>query len=56
MKKKKKKYNTNKIIKALNREEEIKEHGKLISFRPTKVMKSGKEYKRNKKVKIYEDD
>lgn len=55
-KRRKKRYNTNKVLKALNREEEIKKHGKLISFRPTKVMKSGKEYKRNKKVEIYEDN
>ena len=47
-KKKKKTYNRHKTEKALNRELEIIEHGKLISLRPGKTFKSGKEYKRVK--------
>jgi predicted RNA methylase len=51
-KKRKKKlvYNSHKAQKAAFREAEIQEHGKLISLRPSKVFKSKKDYKRNKKV------
>lgn len=37
------------------REEEIQEHGKIISLAPSKVHKSKKDYKRNKKVDIDEN-
>lgn len=52
---KKKKFDSHKAQKAANRKAEIEEHGKLISLRPGKIFKSGKEYKRLKKI-IYEED
>ena len=57
-KKKKKVFNSHKVQKAINRKEEIEEHGKLISLRPGKVFKSGKEYKRLKinKNNYYDTD
>ena len=56
-KKKRKKFNILKISKAASRQAEINEHGKLISFRPTRAMKSIKEYSRKKfkKEDINED-
>ena len=54
-KKKKKKFNSHKAEKAASRKAEIEAHGKLISLRPGKIFKSGKEYKRNKKVDYEED-
>ena len=49
MKKKRKKlYSFLKTAKAIQRDLEIQEHGKVISLRPTKVFKSKKEYKREK--------
>ena len=51
----KKRYNSHKTWWALTREEEIKEHGKLISLRPGKVMKSKKKYNRKEKWKNDED-
>lgn len=48
MKKRRKPFDSLKIQKAAARNAEIKEHGKLISFRPTRSMKSLKEYKREK--------
>ncbi len=51
-------FNSHKVQKAINRKEEIEEHGKLISLRPGKVFKSGKEYKRLKinKNNYYDTD
>jgi hypothetical protein len=53
--KKKKKYNPEKVFEKIRRENEIKTFGKILSLRPTKVHKSKKKYKRDKKVDIYED-
>lgn len=54
MKKKKRKiYNSLKTAKAIQRELEIKEHGKELSQRPGKVFKSKKEYKR---IKLRKDE
>ena len=52
MKKKKKKYDPLKIAKKVRRDLEIQEHGKQISFRPSSVFKSRKQYKRNNKISI----
>lgn len=56
-KKKKKSYDPIKIAKKARRDLEIKEYGKLISFRPTSTFESKKDYKRNNKISIenYED-
>lgn len=54
-KKKKKKFNSHKAEKAASRKAEIEAHGKLISLRPGKTFKSGKDYKRDKKVDYEED-
>lgn len=51
-KKKRKNYNSHKTWWALQREEEIREHGKLISLRPAKVIESKK---RKEKWKYDED-
>lgn len=51
MKKKKKNYNRHKTEWSLIREEEIREHGKLISLRPGKVHKSKKKYNRKENWK-----
>lgn len=55
--KKKKKYDSVKVACQLDREREIKAHGKIISIRPSRVHKSKKLYnrKRNKiSIKNYE--
>jgi len=41
-----------------SREQEIAEHGKLISMRPTKIHSPRNEYKRSKykKVNIFDED
>lgn len=54
-KKKKKKYNPQKMIEAARRENEIKECGRVLSLRPSIVYNSKKYYKRNKKVNTDED-
>jgi len=55
MKKKKKKYNSEKVFEKIRREDEIKTFGKILSLRPSKVHESKKKYKRDKKVDIDED-
>lgn len=55
MKKKKKKYNAEKVFEKIRREDEIKTFGKILSLRPSKVHESKKKYKRDKKVDIDED-
>lgn len=55
--KKKKKYDSVKVACQIDREREIKTHGKIISIRPSRVHKSKKLYnrKRNKiSIKNYE--
>lgn len=52
--KKKKKYNSLKVERAIQRDLEIKEYGKIVSLRPSRVFKSKKCYKRNKKVEVEE--
>jgi len=49
------KYNAFKVACKIDREREIKEHGKIISLRPSKVHKSKKHYNR-KKNKISDKD
>lgn len=41
-----------KIVKGIDREREIKAHGKLISTRPLRIKQSKKIYKRNNKVDL----
>ena len=53
--KKKKKYNSQKLSEAARREQEIKDCGRILSLRPSIVHTSKKYYKRNKKADIYED-
>ena len=55
MKKKKKKYNAEKVFEKIRRENEIKTFGKILSLRPSITHKSKKKYKRIKKVKLDED-
>lgn len=46
--KKKKKYNSVKIACQIDREREIKAHGKIVSLRPSKVHESKTKYNRKK--------
>lgn len=52
---KKKKYNQQKMIEAVRRENEIKDCGRILSLRPSIIHTSKKKYKRNKKVNLYEN-
>lgn len=45
---KKKKNISQKLAEGVRRENEIKQYGKLISLRPSKVFSSKKDYKRKK--------
>jgi len=48
MGKKKKKNTSQKMAECARRENEIKQYGKLVSLRPSKVFGSKKDYKRKK--------
>ena len=49
--KKKKKYNSQKTLESIRRENELKEYGKLVSLRPSIEHKSKKLYNRKLKHK-----
>lgn len=54
---KKKKYDSVKAACKIDREREIKAHGKIVSLRPTRVHKSKKAYNRKKnKISIQNYD
>lgn len=55
-KKKKKVYNSLKVAAEARRNAEIEQYGKLLSLRPGSSMRSKKDYKRNKKVNIEDED
>lgn len=46
--KNKRKYNSIKVACQIDREREIKTHGKIVSLRPSRVHKSKKAYNRKK--------
>lgn len=54
--KKHKTYNSFNTIQDLRRSREISENGKLVSLRPSIVMKSKKDYKRKWNLKDYTDE
>ena len=62
MKKHKKKNSKKKVFNSLiqslksRRDLELKDYGKLLSLRPSKVMKSKKDYKRSWKLEDYDND
>lgn len=55
MSKKKNLPKPEKILETIRREQEIKDHGKIISLRPGKIHESKKTYKRIKKVNVDEN-
>lgn len=48
----KKNINNQTFIEKARREQELEDYGKLVSLRPSKIMRSKKDYKRNKKVNL----
>lgn len=56
MKKKLKKYCSLKAVLDARREQELSDLGKLVSLRPSVVMKSKKDYKRKWNLKDYTDE
>jgi len=55
-KRKKKKYNSQKLSEAARREQEIKDCGRILSLRPSVVHTSKKTYKRDKKAGLKDED
>ena len=55
-KRKKKKYNPQKLSEAARREQEIKDCGRILSLRPSVVHTSKKTYKRDKKAGLRDED
>lgn len=45
-----------KVAEGIRREDEIKMYGKVLSLRPSRVIKSLKDYKRKWNLKDYTDD
>lgn len=54
-KRKQKKFNGQKTLEQIRRENEIAQYGKLVSLRPSKEIESKKSYKRKWNLKDYED-
>lgn len=54
--KKRKKYNNQKVSELIRREQEISMYGKLLSLRPSKIHESKKKYRRNQKHKKSDAD
>jgi hypothetical protein len=54
-KKKKKSYSSFNTLQDIRRNNEIRENGKMVSLRPSIVMKSKKDYKRKWNLKDYID-
>ena len=54
-KKKKKSYSSFNTLQDIRRNKEIEDVGKLVSLRPSIVMKSKKDYKRKWNLKDYTD-
>ena len=55
-KKKKKSYSSFNTLQDIRRNKEIEDVGKLVSLRPSIVMKSKKDYKRKWNLKDYIDE
>lgn len=55
-KKKRKVYDSLKLAASARRNAELEQYGRLLSLRPGSSMKSKKDYKRNKKVEIENED
>lgn len=53
--KKKKRWNSQRASETIRRKDEIERYGKLVSLRPTLVMKSKKKYTRKQKHKKNND-
>lgn len=56
MKTKKKKFSSLSAALSARREQELKDSGKLMSLRPSVIMKSKRDYKRKWKLKDYTDE
>jgi hypothetical protein len=54
-KRKKKSYSSFNTLQDIRRNNEIRENGKMVSLRPSIVMKSKKDYKRKWNLKDYID-
>ena len=55
-KKKKKSYSSFNTLQDIRRNNEIRENGKMVSLRPSIVMKSKKDYNRKWNIKDYTDE
>lgn len=56
MKRKKKKFNSLSSVLSARREQELRDNNKLVSLRPSIIMKSKRDYKRKWNLKDYIDN